>query len=772
MSFDRLFESDATMSEAAEESEPRDNRRGDSLDDSSAKLMWEMFRAVEHEVVHADGLCSTCSATVSENRQLVGLQSRPISYFSQDFADIVHQSTYCWFCRFLCRVVARTCHRKHFTRCLKENMALEVSIGFLESRLLLSVNDPAPTVSYNIEIDTKNAEIESGAFSHLWYDGVMTCHSLVTPPSITFRKVLSDTVEQKKPLFNEISRWLSVCESRHPKCSQRASAFPSYHDGFRLIDVRNRTLCRPTDKCSYVALSYVWGKEPFSEICESDRGPVLLSDLIKDINRNLRLPQYLPQTIEDAITVTENLGQQYLWVDLICIDQFDPPQKRRAIMTMDKIYVGAILTICVIDGSDMFSGIPGIDVPLWARIQVIADTNETRYMFTRFQSTNEVLEDSDWATRAWTFQEGEVSTRRLCFAEEGVFLICREEIFHDLLECDQSEERVKCNFDTGGIHYLALGFDLDMQRWNFDTYARMVASYSHRLMTYPSDAYDAMAGAIHRMSQNLNTTFIAALPAHDLPNALLWLHHDNSFINGYTEGSRRLGFSTWSWLGWEGTIEYWFWLQKSSDPSLVSECIFSLVNRHENVLYHDAVKINASAYTAFEFRAHDTHNAILKLTTTIARFRVSYFELPQNKWSAEHRWLLLDRYNQRVDRGDTYHQDANYYGPDCELFRSICSIRLHSNTSDELTKANVKEVEFVLLQHWSSTPSRHAPEHFCDSYLPEDKTPEHNRQFEDTIWTMAIRRTPSGLGERLNLVSIPAKAWFAAEPQPAVVHIA
>ena len=731
-----------------------------------------MFRAIEHEVVHADQLCSICSAIVSEDRQLVGFQSRSVSYFSQNFADIVHRSTYCWFCHFLCRVVARACHQKHFTRCLKENMPLEVSLGSWESKLLLSVNNPAPTVSYNIEIDTRNAEIESGAFSHLWYDGVMTCPSLVTPPSMIFRKVLSDTVDQRTHLFKEISRWLSVCESRHPKCSQRASAFPSYDDGFRVIDVRNRTLCQPTVECSYVALSYVWGKEPFSKICESDRGPVLLSDLIKNINRDLRLPQCLPQTSEDAITVTENLGQQYLWVDLICIDQFDPPQKRKAIKTMDKIYVGAFLTICVIDGSNMFSGIPGINVSLWARFQVIADTEETRYMFTRFQSTNEVLEDSDWATRAWTFQEGELSTRRLCFAEEGVFLICREEIFHDLLECDQSEERVKCNFDTGGIHYLALGFDLDMQRWNFDTYAHMVASYSHRLMTYPSDAYDAMAGAIHRMSQNMNTTFVAALPAHDLPNALLWLHHDNSFRNGYTEGSRRLGFSTWSWLGWEGTIEYWFWLQEPSHPSLASKCTFSLVNRHENVLYHDAVKIKFSAHAAFESRAQDTRNAILKLTTIIARFRVSYIVRPHNNRTADHRWLLLDRSNQRISRGDSCNPDDDDNGPDSELFAGFCSIRLHPNTSDELTKANTEEVEFILLQHWSSIASIHAPEKISASYIPEDETPEHNRQFEDTIWAMAIRRTSSGLGERLNLVSIPAKAWFAAEPEPAVVRIA
>ena len=391
------------MSEAAEDYESRDNHQRNVLDDSTVKLLWQMFRAIEHEVVHAAELCSICSATVFQDHLLLSFLSPSGSCFRQNFAEIFQRSRYCWFCRFLCRVVAQATLQKHFTRCLKENIPLKVSCGRWESKLLLSVNTTAPTVSYEIDIDSRSAKMETGAFEDLWYYGEMTCHSLITPPSTRFRKLLSDTVEQRAHLFKEIGRWLSVCESRHPKCSQRANAFPSCHDGFRVIDVKNRTLCQPAVECSYVALSYVWGKEPFSR---TDDGRNLLSDLIKQINRDLRLPQYLPQTIEDAITVTENLGQQYLWVDLICIDQSDPLQKRKAITTMDKIYVSAFLTICVIDGSDMFSGIPGINVSLYARFQVVADTEAARCMFTRFQRTNEVLEGSDWAKRAWTFKRG------------------------------------------------------------------------------------------------------------------------------------------------------------------------------------------------------------------------------------------------------------------------------------------------------------------------------------------------------------------------------
>ena len=118
-------------------------------------------------------------------------------------------------------------------------MRLKVSLGSWEYKLLLPENNTAHTVSYEIGIDSRNAKIESGAFTDLWYYGRMTCHSLVTPPSMRFRKLLSDTVEQRTHLFKEIGRWLSVCESRHLGCSQRASAFLSRHDGFRVIDVKN-----------------------------------------------------------------------------------------------------------------------------------------------------------------------------------------------------------------------------------------------------------------------------------------------------------------------------------------------------------------------------------------------------------------------------------------------------------------------------------------------------------------------------------------------------
>jgi hypothetical protein len=73
-------------------------------------------------------------------------------------------------------------------------------------------------------------------------------------------------------------------------------------------------------RTNYIALSYVWG--------QVSQGGV-------PVNTELGS---LPQTIEDAISVTKSLGKRYLWVDALCIDQRDGEHKMGQIRVMDQIY--------------------------------------------------------------------------------------------------------------------------------------------------------------------------------------------------------------------------------------------------------------------------------------------------------------------------------------------------------------------------------------------------------------------------------------------------
>jgi hypothetical protein len=232
--------------------------------------------------VRASEACSICSDLGFEGHLRPDTQSQEGLYLKESFAKLVHRSMYCWFCRFLCRIVACDCRLKDFTRCVKENLPVMVvsDQGRWERNLLLSVDIAASAASFAVDIEL----LWPDGWLHLAYlryHSVMTCHNLVSPPSKRLRKLFYDTVSQRKEFFSEVCRWISLCDSRHPICRRRIDLSLSYHNGFRVIDVNSRTLCKPTADCRYVALSYVWGEEPFSRAYTIDDAAPLLSNLIR-----------------------------------------------------------------------------------------------------------------------------------------------------------------------------------------------------------------------------------------------------------------------------------------------------------------------------------------------------------------------------------------------------------------------------------------------------------------------------------------------------------
>ena len=63
----------------------------------------------------------------------------------------------------------------------------------------------------------------------------------------------------------------------------------------------------------------------------------------------------LPRTIRDAITFTEYVGEQYLWVDALCIVQDEDEEKRDHFRHMGSIYANAYFTLVAAEGT-AFSG--------------------------------------------------------------------------------------------------------------------------------------------------------------------------------------------------------------------------------------------------------------------------------------------------------------------------------------------------------------------------------------------------------------------------------
>lgn len=123
----------------------------------------------------------------------------------------------------------------------------------------------------------------------------------------------------------------------------------------KLIDTYSRKVIFSKEIVAYAALSYVWGMV--------SRIYVKKDNFTTDSNgfRSAAQPSHLPSTFEDALTLTMSLRLRYLWVDALCICQYDKDGTAREIKRMDTIYSQAYITIIATDGPDVNYGLPRVN---------------------------------------------------------------------------------------------------------------------------------------------------------------------------------------------------------------------------------------------------------------------------------------------------------------------------------------------------------------------------------------------------------------------------
>lgn len=151
--------------------------------------------------------------------------------------------------------------------------------------------------------------------------------------------------------FELISGWLSKCQHEHgPMCNGDYTPLDEL-PSLLLVDVWNYSLVEASPNSAFVALSYVWGVHSFSGTRKASL------DKFKQPGALNRVGDLLPKTISDAILLVRGVKRQFLWVDLLCIVQDDSNQKHSLIMSMDRIFSGALFTIIAMTGKDANAGL-------------------------------------------------------------------------------------------------------------------------------------------------------------------------------------------------------------------------------------------------------------------------------------------------------------------------------------------------------------------------------------------------------------------------------
>lgn len=309
------------------------------------------------------------------------------------------------------------------------------------------------------------------------------------------------------------------CQETHYQCWQEGN--DSLPEGFRVIDVIKRCIVQRKD-VAYLALSYVWGKNPTSHLTAYE-------STIEEMMKENGLPQSeIPRTIEDAMTATLRIGHRYLWVDRLCIIQDNERDKDNQIEGMGSIYSSARLVLIAMHGDSSESGLPGIGPPrntvqrshavLGLAVTGIMDSHSAR---------------NTWSNRAWTYQEAVLSKRRLYFTASQVFFECRQ------LLCFEDRFNVKeCSPENPHL----LTSPKDESR--FGSYNRHVSEYSKRKLTNRSDVYLALLGILRALYNGPNA-FVYGLPRLDFDRALLWnIQLRNPKKHTETQG---VVLPSWSW---------------------------------------------------------------------------------------------------------------------------------------------------------------------------------------------------------------------------------
>jgi hypothetical protein len=292
-----------------------------------------------------------------------------------------------------------------------------------------------------------------------------------------------------------------------------------------------------------LTISYVWGKAALEKTTTANRRVRGQQGALSKVN--------LPQLILDAMLLVSLLGEEFLWVDCLCIEQDNLSQKHSQVSQMDVIYSQSLLTLVALSSQDAGSFLPGI------REGTRSFFKAKEYVFNRdiyatYPRLLELSEATVYESRGWTFQERLLSRRCLFLTECDIYYTC-----HSCLSCETGANSARSEEEVFNDKYQNIFAQLDSliekaPGWTttFSLYASLVHEYSKRELSYDTDVINAFSGISAVLGHFLNSSSLSGLIECILDVCLLWVPGNSNTL------CRNLNFPSWSWAGWRGEVFY------------------------------------------------------------------------------------------------------------------------------------------------------------------------------------------------------------------------
>ncbi|ORY06639.1 heterokaryon incompatibility protein-domain-containing protein, partial [Clohesyomyces aquaticus] len=355
----------------------------------------------------------------------------------------------------------------------------------------------------------------------------------------------------------------------------------------------------------FAALSYTWGPPSGVKELQLEKSNL---DILRD-HGSLRHAQGIPDLIQDAITLCQDLSQRYLWVDRLCIVQDDSASKYAQIQAMDRIY--NLATFTIIGAVPHGIGLPGVrgrprKSSLWNHNRHFND--KTRFIGDNLTAT--VLR-SYWNTRGWTFQERILSRRSVYFTEFSAYFLCNKHA--------QQE-------DIGDFAAV-----INPWTYNLPQYMAIIPDYTGRNLSFGSDILNAFMGIGNVFARAMHTSFVYGLPERYIVQSLLWEWHG--------EPERRLdappNTPSWCWAAWRGGIRWD--LNSGVDRLHIGTLVRFYIAVDESTLRRiEAEEVwffrKISLETLEDFPAVDDEYPEMKFMPDAAASKIAWKACPHNPW--------------------------------------------------------------------------------------------------------------------------------------------
>ncbi|KIW13281.1 hypothetical protein PV08_08469 [Exophiala spinifera] len=384
-----------------------------------------------------------------------------------------------------------------------------------------------------------------------------------------------------------IQFWLDNCQSVHGFCAESLeSTLPR-----RVLEVDTLVLHETQgEKGKYIALSHCWGSGDSLKTEKSSIG---------QRKQGIQWDE-LPQTFQDAITISKALGVQYLWIDSLCIVQDDQNDWEVESGKMDQIYKNSYITIAASVAKGDHEGFlrPRTHyLTSIARVELSNGVEESfkirplpakhyrrdvgpRNRSWRHNMTVPGAQPQPLETRAWCFQERLVSSRLVSFCEAemewdyptlsrcecGTRLLAHDECFNRVLggmEPVPGKSSIRSLYqsllciaaifadDPKPEHRDALN-DLVRHHWH----NLLIPSYTLLALTRPSDRLPALSAIASELKEILKDDYLCGLWRQGLTQGITWVA--GSFgTDGPQPGVLPQVYRapSWSWASTEGPVD-------------------------------------------------------------------------------------------------------------------------------------------------------------------------------------------------------------------------